>query len=313
MKKAIHFNLIILFCFLTPVFAQKEKEVSVKNVNGELHGTLLLPKEKKNIPVALIIAGSGPTDRNGNSGMMQNNSLKLLATHLAENGIASLRYDKQGVGKSVNASKPEEELRFSDFVDDASHWIDFLAKNKRFSSIIVIGHSEGALIGKLASQHEAVDKFVSIAGAGRTIDEIILDQLEDQSVELKNQATPVIEQLKQGELVENPPSELVALFRLSVQPYLISWMELSPVEALKSLAIPSLIIQGTTDIQVKVEEAEKLHQAVSQSELVIIEGMNHVFKDAPIDRDANIAAYMDPKLPLSEGFGEAIVGFILGK
>src|SRR6218665_2726569 len=170
-------NKIILFLtvlFLSVLNAQTKKELPFKEApailkinNDQIFGTLTTPDLTKKYPVALIIAGSGPTDRNGNNAIMKNNSLKMLAEALAKNGIASLRYDKRGIGESKPAGgDSESSLVFENYIQDAKSWINFLRQDKRFSKVIVIGHSEGSLIGMIAGAK--ADKFVSIAGVGDT-------------------------------------------------------------------------------------------------------------------------------------------------
>ena len=309
-----HLNIVLtLFISLfisLQTFSQKEKEVKVKSEINKLYGTLLIPEGKKEVPVVLFIAGSGPTDRNGNQGMVQTNTTRLLAEGLAEKGIASLRYDKQGIGKSVKAAKEESDLVFEDMVSDAQLWLDYLLKKKNFSEVVIAGHSQGSLIGILAAKDREVSKIISIAGAGRPIDEILLEQLGTQSEELLEKATPIIEKLKNGEEVTDTPPELAALFRKSVQPFLISWMQYDPAAELKKLDKPALILQGSTDIQVPVKDAELLSKASEKADLVLFEGMNHVLKDAPEDRNANMMTYSNPKLPLSDGVLSAIVDFV---
>lgn len=305
------FLLLLILFVATAVVAQKEKEISINNAQGKLSGTLLLPKTKAKTPVVLIIVGSGATDRNGNQGMVQPNTLKLIAEGLLTHNIASLRYDKQGVGKSSDASKPENELVFDDFVEDALLWVNFLKKQKKISEIILLGHSEGALIAKLAAQQDSsIAKVISIAGTGRTIDEVLREQLSDQTEEIQAETNRILEALKEGRTTTTQHKELEGLFRESVQPYLISWIKHQPTEIIKSLLQPVLVIQGTTDIQVKTKDAKLLHEASKQSTLYLIEGMNHVLKDAPEERNANIQTYMNPKLPLSDGLIEKIVAFI---
>lgn len=142
-----------------------ENEISLKNETCEIFGTLMSPA-KGPVPVALIISGSGPTDRNGNNPQMQNNSLKMLADELSKHNIASLRYDKRGIGKSKIADFNEVDLRFEDYIEDTKDWIALLKKDKRFSKVIIVGHSEGSLIGMIAANQSGADTFVSIAGAG---------------------------------------------------------------------------------------------------------------------------------------------------
>ena len=131
------------------------------------------------MPVVLLLSGSGPTDRNGNSPMLpgKNNSLQMLAEGLASNGIASLRYDKRGVGESAKAMMAEADLRFETYVDDAVAWCEQLRKDKRFSAVIIAGHSEGSLIGMLAAKRCNAAGFISIAGAGRAAADILRTQL----------------------------------------------------------------------------------------------------------------------------------------
>ena len=132
-----------LLCFLfATIFALAQEEIIVLETStGNIEGTLLVPS-KKNAPLVLIIAGSGPTDRDGNSGSLKNNSLKMLAQGLYDNNIASLRFDKRGVAGSLSAYK--SELRFEDYINDVEQWTKVLKNDSRFSSVIILGHSEGS-------------------------------------------------------------------------------------------------------------------------------------------------------------------------
>jgi alpha-beta hydrolase superfamily lysophospholipase len=277
-------------------------EESVQTPTGELYGTLTVPILKGTFPVALIIAGSGPTDRNGNNAQMKNNSLQMLAHELAAQGIASLRYDKRGVGASKEALISQEKLRFEDYAEDAKSWAAQLKADSRFRKLIVIGHSEGSLLGLLAC--EQADVFVSLAGAGRPIDVILKEQLTAQlsgQKKLLRTAVESISKLKKGERVEDAPTELIALLHPSIQPYLISWMKYDPAVEISKLKIPVVIVQGSTDLQVKEEDARILFMAYPlNSRLIIIEEMNHVLKIAPSDREKNIETYSNPELPLAE-------------
>jgi len=121
-------------------------QVAAAPADNALHSSLLLPKDAdRPTPVVLLLSGSGPTDRNGNSPMLpgKNNSLQMLAEGLASNGIASLRYDKRGVGESAGAMVAESDLRFETYIDDAVAWCEQLHKDKRFSAVVIAGHSEG--------------------------------------------------------------------------------------------------------------------------------------------------------------------------
>ena len=302
----------ILFLIISVgLFAQTEETVKLKTETGELEGTLLMPAENEGNVVALIIAGSGPTDRNGNNPMMQNNSLKMLAEGLAENGIASLRYDKRGVRGSQSAGLKESDIRFEHYVNDATAWVEYLKKNSDFKEIIVIGHSEGSLTGMLAVQKAKVDKYISIAGVGIPANEIIRRQLAAQPPVVLQQANPILEKLEKGETVESVPPMLNALFRTSIQPYMISWFNYDPAVEIAKLNIPIQIVQGSTDIQVEVENAEILAGANKSAIKVVLEGMNHIMKEADADRMKNFQTYNQPDLLLKDGLMEVLVDFII--
>lgn len=278
---------------------------------GNIAGTLTMPKNVTGkVPVVLIIAGSGPVDRNGNEPPDFNtNAYLLLASALAKNGIATLRYDKRGAGKSITTTK-ESDMLFEDGSDDAIALIKILHDDARFSKIIVAGHSEGSLVGMLASYDQPVNAFISIAGAGVPIDQTILRQLKSKPPYIVNGVKAVFDSLKKGKLVAKVDPALYIYVRPSVQPYMLSWMNHDPVKEIKKLKIPVLIIQGTTDLQVGIADAENLKKAKSNAEIVIIPNMNHILKEAPVDNDANLATYVNPSLPVKPELVTAITIFI---
>lgn len=285
-----------------------ESPITLTTASGQIFGTLTTPKEFSKVPVALIIAGSGPTDRDCNNPMIKCDAYKKLARELSEKGIATVRYDKRGVAASQAAMKKETDLRFDDYVNDAKEWINLLKQDKRFSKVVVIGHSEGSLIGMIAAVN--AEKFVSIAGAGRSGDKVIREQLANQPGEVQDIAFPILDSLSKGKTVDNVNPMLNALFRSSVQPYLISWFKYDPQKELAKLKIPILLVQGTSDIQVTVEDARLLSKANLTSQLDLIDKMNHIFRTVEGDRQANIATYNNAALPLSEGFVKSISDFI---
>ncbi len=304
--------LTLLICF-SNIYGQTEKIVLLKTSTGNIEGTLQVPEVDGSKTVALIIAGSGPTDRNGNNPSMQNNSLKMLASALSKQGIATLRYDKRGIGKSRSAGPKEVDLRFDHYVNDAKGWVNYLKQELKFSNIVVIGHSEGSLIGTIASQDKSVNKFVSVAGVGQNADKIIREQLKNQPPSITIQVNAILDELVKGKTVENTPAQLASIFRPSVQPYLISWIRYDPQKEIAKLKIPVLIIQGTTDIQVGPEDANRLGKAYPKAKLVLIEGMNHIMKPAPADRQLNVLTYNQPDLPLKKELIDKLVPFLLSK
>jgi len=167
-------TIVLIFTLTIQILYSQTEEIVILNTEtGNIEGTLMMPPSNPTKTIALIIAGSGPTDRDGNNPAMKNNSLKMLAIELNKNGIASLRYDKRGIGKSMQAGLKEADLRFENYVNDAKKWTVYLKNKLKFNNIIVIGHSEGSLIGMIASQNNIVSKFISIAGAGQSADKII--------------------------------------------------------------------------------------------------------------------------------------------
>ena len=287
-----------------------EIETDMGTLVGELH----MPESMDEAPVMLIIPGSGNTDRNGNSSAGKNNSLKYLAEELGDQGIASLRFDKRGAGKNSEAIGDEADFHFDQYVTDAVQWVELLRSDERFTSVGIIGHSEGSLVGIMAAQDIDIDAFISLAGAGRPIDVTLYEQLEasGMSERLLSESASIIDQLKEGEEVLDVSDALYNLFRPSVQPYMISWMAHDPAKEIAELDIPILIINGTHDIQVPVLEAETLAEAKPEADLSIIEEMNHVLKEAPKDRTKNMATYSDPSLPLADNLMKDIMDFLEG-
>ncbi|MES2060666.1 MAG: alpha/beta hydrolase [Bacteroidota bacterium] len=292
----------------------KESPVLLKTLSGTISGTLTTPVSiSGKIPVVLIIAGSGPTDRDGNSAKLglNGNTYKMLANELGKNNIATLRYDKRLIGQSVSTTK-EKELRFEDYVDDAVGLINQLSEDQRFSKVIVLGHSEGSLVGILAIRDQPVNAFISVAGAGRSADIIVTEQMKSQPKYVADNFKTMLDSLKKGKYTENIDPKIYAIARLDIQPYLMSWFRYSPAKELKKAKIPVLILQGTNDIQVPVTDADLLKKAKSDAILTIIPGMNHILKEAPADREQNLATYNKPDLPLKPELVTAIVNFVKG-
>jgi pimeloyl-ACP methyl ester carboxylesterase len=290
-----------------------EQAVTLETPTGKIEGTLMLPSSGNKVPVALIIAGSGPTDRDGNTTIPagRRDSYKMLAQALADAGIASVRYDKRGVAASLPALRAESELRFDTFVDDATAWTSKLKGDARFSSVTVIGHSEGSLIGMLAAQRANADAFISIAGAAQTVGAIIRKQFAGKlPPALAAENERILALLEHGELAREVPPALSAFYRPSVQPYMISWMRYVPAERIATLKIPSLVVQGDTDIQVSVEEARALKAAKPDAVLVVLPGMNHVLKLVPADMQQQLASYNNPALPLAPQLSKTVIDFM---
>jgi pimeloyl-ACP methyl ester carboxylesterase len=289
-----------------------ESPVTLKTFSGSISGTLAMPKNGADkIPVVLIIAGSGPTDRDGNSPKLglTSNMYKMIANELGKNGYASLRYDKRLVGQSISSTK-ETELRFEDYVDDAVGLINMLNDDQRFSKIIILGHSEGSLVGMMAANDQPVKAFISVEGAGDSADKIMTEQMKSKSQLVSDGFNRMLDSLRRGKITDNIDPALYPYARPSIQKYLMSWFRYNPTREIRKIKIPILIVQGTTDLQVTVADAEKLKKAKSDAILAIIPGMNHVLKEAPADKDKNTATYNEPDLPLKPEFVKAMISFL---
>lgn len=289
-----------------------EAPISVSVDGAALHGTLATPDGGARA-VALILPGSGPTDRDGNQPPLVASTYRLLAEGLAAEGIATVRIDKRGVGESAAAGGSEADLRFGQNAIDARAWIDAALTATGQSCVWLAGHSEGALVAlaTVADNDAGVCGLVLLSGAGRPAGDLLREQLAALPEPLKTQAYDALSQLEAGRTVAEPPAALMALFRPSVQPYMISWLALDPAALLAAYDGPVLIGQGTTDIQVVMTDAEALHAARPDATLAVWEGVNHVLKTAPADRAGNIATYTNPDLPLTPRVVEDVAAFIL--
>jgi fermentation-respiration switch protein FrsA (DUF1100 family) len=301
---------ILLICFS---FTTNSQELSYSTqdiaINNLIDGTLLTPNDGDKPRLAVIIADSGPTDRDGNQNFLRNNSLKKLAEALTNKGIATFRYDKRIV-KQIRKNNVDPNIKFDDFVTDAISVVDYFEKDKTYSSIYVIGHSQGSLIGMLASKDRA-DGFISLGGSGQSIDEVITEQIGAMDPSLIDATKKAFESLKTGKTTTDYPPPLAPVFRADVQPFIMNWMQYNPQEVIKSLDIPILIINGTNDLQVSVDEAQLLKVASKDSEINIIEKMNHVLFIIEGDQLVNSKSYNESSRKISEELISIISSFIL--
>ena len=300
--------LYVIVSFLSLSSSAQQWTESEIRVNDLISGTLLEPLTKTDT-LAIIIAGSGPTDRNGNQQMQQNNSLKKLAEALTHEGFATYRYDKRILKLLRNNALKEEDLRFDDFVKDAEDVVRYF-KNQGFKHITLIGHSQGALVASLAALNEPVDKLVSLAGSGQPLDLLIIDQLTKQAPGLVENARQAFDDLKTQGKAENFSIGLASLLRPSVQPFMKSWMIYDPATVIQNLDIPILLISGTKDIQVPPSESQLLKEAKPEAKLVLINSMNHVLKEVNGDDLENAKTYSNPGLPVVKELIQEIALFV---
>lgn len=316
-KRVVQYLLGLWLCWaMAGAVRAAEQPIQLDTPSGTLFGTLSLPAATalgSKVPVVLIIAGSGPTDRDSNNALLpgHNDCLKMLAAALADAGFASVRYDKRGVAASRASAVSESALRFDTFVDDAAGWIVKLRADARFGRAIVVGHSEGALIGMLVAQRGGVDGYVSIAGIADGLGVVLRKQLAGRlPPDLAGTNERILTALEHGQTSSDVPAALTSFYRPSVQPYLVSIMRYQPADQMARVRVPTLIVQGTSDLQVGVEQARALKAARPDATLVLIPGMNHVLKDVGDDPARQQASYGDPAMPLHPQLAPAIVDFL---
>lgn len=309
----------VMISSVCAAFAQ-EREVVIACDWGDISATLNTPTEGSDVAV-LIVAGSGPTDRNGNSGPSLNTyAYKMLSDALVKSGIAVLRYDKRAIGRSsVNDPAIIPNMVFDDFVDDAVRCIDYL-RSEGFARVVVAGHSEGGEIALHLALREdvVVDGLVLLCCPGFPMDQILTAQLSAQLIPqhlgLMVTATTLMQRIKAGEMVpvESIPQELLSLFHPSVQPFLCSSMAFDPSELMSRVELPTLVISGGRDIQVTKENAERLMEGAKYGEHIHFEQMTHILKDADtsdrIQQLVNI--YINANLPITQGLSDAIAEFV---
>ncbi|MEG9328109.1 alpha/beta hydrolase [Salinimicrobium catena] len=298
-----------LFFLSTVVVAQQPAFTSEElDLNKYIKGTLTFPSDVEKPPLVILVQGSGPVDRNGNQSFMKNDSFKKLATQLAEAGIATYRFDKR-ILQMRRLGIKEEDIRFDDFITDVSTALEHFKNADAYKNISVLGHSQGSLVGMIAAKDKA-DAFISIAGAAHPIDSIIVDQIAGQMPGLKENVQQSFKDMRETGSSRNYNPMLEMVFRPSVQPFILSWMQYDPQKEIQELDIPVLLINGSNDLQVQEEQAELLKKSKPEAELVILEKMNHVFRKIEGDDLENSKSYNDAGLPLHPELVPVITNFI---
>ncbi|GAB5504745.1 alpha/beta hydrolase [Pyruvatibacter sp.] len=286
-------------------------------LQGELAGTLE-GELAEGTPAVLIVPGSGPTDRDGNSPLgIAAQSYKLLAEALAQRGIASVRIDKRGMFASAGAIPDPNAVSVADYVTDLETWADTIAQRTGGQCVWLLGHSEGGMISMAAAAKDPARYcgLLLVASPGVNTGDVIRAQLaaNPANAPIMPQVDTIIAKLKAGETVplgEMHPG-LIPLFGPQVQGFVGSMLRLEPAELIAAHDLPVLILNGRADLQTPAADAETLAAARPDAKLVLLDGVNHVLKQVPHgSRAENIASYSDPDLPLAPGVAEAIADFV---
>ena len=287
------------------------ESVGVQNDLGSLGGVLEIPDSCADT-VVIFLSGSGSQDRDGNAYGATTDMYKALAQGLrTDAGVATLRFDDHGIKESVSAAPPLKDFTFDLEVRDAARWVQLLRQDGRFPKVVIAGHSQGSLTGILAHQQAPIDGLVSLAGSGRPIGQLIIEQTKDKlTPDQLSQLSKAIADLEAGVLPGPLAPPLDQVLATEIQPYMITWAKWDPATELSKMNVPALIVQGTTDRQVSVDHAQALVAAKPDAQLLMVENMSHTLKQSTWDYFQQKAAYTDPSVPLAVGLTKGVSEFL---
>jgi pimeloyl-ACP methyl ester carboxylesterase len=312
----MHIAMGLAAILVEPAGGKVETEIEAAGPLGPLKGTMM--KASPSAPVVLIIPGSGPTDRDGNSPLgVKASAYRLLAEALAEHGISSVRIDKRGMFASAAATADANDVTIEDYAADVRSWKAAIRERSGVKCVWIAGHSEGGLVALAGAQKEKdVCGLLLIAAPGRPLADVMRAQLKANpaNAPILEDALSAISSLEAGKPVDVAKFHpaLQGLFAPQVQKFLISLFSYDPAALLRGQDKPVLIVQGESDLQVGAEDAKRLAAANPAAKLVLLPGVNHVLKAAPADDlAANMATYGNPDLPLAPGVVAAIADFVL--
>lgn len=313
-----HCVIASLFFVVAGAFAAAPIETALEapGPSGPLRGTMLAPSEGRG-PVVLIIPGSGPTDRDGNSraGVLAA-PYRLLAEALVLRAVTTIRIDKRGLAGSAGATPDGNAVTIADYVTDVQAWTTVIRQRTGASCVWLLGHSEGGLVAMAAAKaHPDICGLMLVATAGRPIGELLREQLKANpaNAPLLDRALPAIDDLEAGKRVDTSdmPPPLLRLFNAKVQGFLISVFSYDPAQLIKGYPKPVLILQGLRDLQVQEVDARILKEADPHATLALLPDVNHALKSVSSDdRSANIATYTNASLPLAPSVISTIAEFL---
>jgi uncharacterized protein len=275
---------------------------------GAHDAVLTVPADVERPPVALLIAGSGSTDHDGNGPQIKPATLKKLAEQLAACKIATLRYDKRGAGGWKAEFGRPEDFRFKDYVDDANAPVNYLRSSGKFSKVVLVGHSEGGLVAILTARRVPVDRLVLLATAARRQGDLLKAQLEKTlAADVFKPIAKAIDDIMAGQIVDPPPGLAIPP---SMQPGIASAFTEAPIDPLKLIEQPTLIVAGGRDRQVARLDFVALGAASPVAKTLWLPDMNHVLVDVADEAD-DVAAYNQPERALDTVLIDSVADFVL--
>jgi esterase/lipase len=309
-KYLIYIGSFVLALVLTFII-NTHNEIAIETPEGTIFGEIL---NAGNENLVIFTAGSGPTDRDGNSKYLdgKNNSLIGLANELKNSGISTFRYDKRAVGKSLKTFDIKN-IVFEDFVEDLTNIIKYFRNEGTYNKIYLLGHSQGSLESVLAAQKEIVDGVIYLAGPARYIDQVFIEQLENQEEnEVYKEMLYTVKRLQKDRKVSNDDinESQKKILNIENQTFLLSWMKYNPVDEVKKIKTPIIFIYGDTDTQATTKEMDVFIKAMKNPNYKVIGQMNHVLKESPEDKRENEKRYIDPSYKIHPQLAPTIVNFV---
>ena len=332
----------VLLSLLSRPQNPKERPYQIKEVTfpgGEedvtLAGEWTMPQGEGPFPAALLIAGSGPHNRNEE--VANHKTLLVLSDFLTRQGFAVLRYDKRGIGQS---NGDYSKATMDDFAKDAAAAMRWVKEQAQIDATRVgyIGHSTGGYVAPLAAQIEHGTYLVLLAGPGRHLSEEILEQnalvpralgkSEDwiqQNVQLLEELISIYQSVENPEDVRQraeacfaerqkelalPTNYLEASFETLPPAWWMWAMRHEPLPVLQAFEGPVLALYGDKDLQVSSEKNEPVVKGVLKhpsSKVLTLEGLNHLFQPA---KTGSIAEYAWCKTTFDKGAMWTIVDWL---
>lgn len=279
-------------------YPYKTEEVAFKNVadGATLVGTLSYPigYKKGRTPVVLMVTGSGQENRDEE--IFDHKPFLVIADYLARHGVATLRYDDRGFGKSTGGDV--EHATTLDFMRDAASGIDFLRASKQFSRVGILGHSEGGSIAFMLGAKGKVDFVISMAGVGVKGD-----------TALTAQANKILELTGQSMRYSTHQYRMNAIIKRS--PWLNFFIDYDPSADISKTLCPVMAINGSRDIQVISSlnlAGIKAHLRPNPKNIIKeYPSLNHLFQHC---KTGNVSEYRMIEETISPEVLEDIVRFI---
>ncbi len=284
-----------------------------------LAGTFAAPDGRGPFPAALLLAGSGPLDRDGNIKQMSLNVSRDLATTLADAGWASLRYDKRGVGVSEGDYL---STGFMDELADAEAARDWLMSREDISSVVVIGHSAGALhAAELAGREPAVEGAILLAATAKTGEETLRWQAEQMGDKIVPGPVKAIMRLfgtdvlkQQDGAIKKLKATTTDVSRIQLQKVNAKWMRefiaYDPVPVFEAATAPILAITGSKDVQVDPADLDVITRTVPHARVLEVADMDHILRPEPAPFSNPRHYAKQAKKPVDPRVVEAILAWL---